>query len=149
MAGVKHILVAIDLGEASKQALDYARTLAASFGASLHLLCVVQDPFSLPWAPEASRDALSTLLAQMQRDAQAHLETVIAPADRQRLSTRLVTRVGKPADQILTYARENTIDLIVLGRGGPSGLFAASAIGSVTEAVMRHASCPTLVVPAA
>jgi nucleotide-binding universal stress UspA family protein len=116
MGCVKHILVAIDLGDASKQALDYARTLAGSFEASLHLLCVVQDPFSLPWAPEASRDALSTLLAQMQRDAQAHLETMIMPADRQRRGTRLVTRVGKPSDQILTYVRENTIDLIVMGR---------------------------------
>lgn len=149
MAGVRHILVALDLGEASKQALEHARTLAASFGASLHLLCVVQDPFSLPWAPEAPGEALSTLLAHMQHDAQAHLEAVMPARDRQRFHARLVTRVGKPAEQILTYARENAIDLIVMGRGGQSGLFAAASIGSVAEAVVRHAACPVLVAPAA
>ncbi len=38
----------IDLGEASKRALEHARMLATCFQGSLHLLCVVQDPFSLP-----------------------------------------------------------------------------------------------------
>jgi nucleotide-binding universal stress UspA family protein len=46
---MKNILVAIDFGEASKRALDQARTLAAGFEGSLHLLCVVQNPFSFPW----------------------------------------------------------------------------------------------------
>jgi universal stress protein A len=149
MAGIKQILVALDLGDASKQALDHARTLAASFGASLHVLCAVQDPYSLPWASDASRTDLSALLAQMQHHAQAHLESLMSSVDRLRFHARLATRVGRPSEEILAYAHENAIDLIVVGRGGQSGLFAAVSIGSVAEAVVRHAACPVLVVPAA
>lgn len=68
-ASLKNILVPLDLGEASKGALDDACTLAGHFGASLHLISVVQDPFSLAWAPGAPAETLAALLAQMQQDA--------------------------------------------------------------------------------
>lgn len=147
MADMKNVLVAVDLGEGSRRALEQARTLAAHFGASLHLLCVVQDPFSLPWAPEAATETLSTLLARMQAEARAHLETLIPVEDRERFQARFVVRVGKPSDEILAYAKENPIGLIVMGRGGHGSLAAGSAMGSVAEAVVRGATCPTLVVP--
>jgi nucleotide-binding universal stress UspA family protein len=51
MENVKNILVAIDLGESSAQALVEARALAGRFGSALHVLCVVQDPAALSWAP--------------------------------------------------------------------------------------------------
>jgi nucleotide-binding universal stress UspA family protein len=146
---MKNILVAIDLGEASKRALDQARALATCFEGSLHLMCVVQNPFSLPWAPDAPHEKLISLLEWMQHHASTHLEQLLTPDDRRKYCAKLVTRVGKPADEILGYARDHAVSLIVMGRDGHGSPTAASAIGSVAQAVAREAPCPVLLVPAA
>jgi universal stress protein A len=52
---------------------------------------------------------------------------------------------GGPADDIVKAAREWPADLIVIGSHGRSGLQRA-LLGSVAEAVTRHAPCPVLVV---
>jgi nucleotide-binding universal stress UspA family protein len=149
MAHVKNILAALDLGESSKQALGEARDLAGRFGATLHLLCVVQDPASLPWAPAASDTVLSTLLAQMQNDARAHLDRLVRSGEREPLRAELVVRVGtRPSAEILDYATAKSIDLIVVGKGDHGGPEAAEEPGSVAEAVVRGATCAVLVVPA-
>jgi len=146
---MKNILVAIDLGEASKRALDQARVLATCFEGSLHLLCVVQNPFSLPWAPAAPHEELTLLLGQMQHDASAHLEQLLTSDEQRRFCAKLITRVGKPVNEILAYAKDNAITLIVMGRDGHgSPTAAAAAIGSVAYAIAREAPCPVLLVPA-
>jgi nucleotide-binding universal stress UspA family protein len=146
---MKNILVAIDLGEASRRALEHARTLATCAEGSLHLLCVVQSPFSLPWAPAAPHEELMLLLGQMERDAGTYLEHLLTPDERQTYRATLVTRVGKPAAEILAYARHHAITLIVMGRDGHGGPTAAASMGSVAQAVAREAPCPVLLVPAA
>ena len=149
MENVKTILVAVDLGESSKQAFAEARELAGRFDATLHLLCVVQDPSSLPWAPGASDNVLSTLVAQMQSDARAHLDRLVRSLERERLHAELVIRVGtRPSAEILDYATVKHADLIVVGKGDHGSPEAAEEPGSVAEAVVRGAACPVLVVPA-
>jgi nucleotide-binding universal stress UspA family protein len=149
MDNVSNILVGIDLGESSRQAFAAARDLAGRLGAKLHLLCVVQDPGSLPWAPAAPHDVLSTLVAQMQRDARVYLEELVPAADRDRLRADLVVRVGKqPSSELLAYASSRDIDLVVVGKGDPGSPEAAAEAGSVAEAVVRGATCPVLVIPA-
>jgi nucleotide-binding universal stress UspA family protein len=145
---MKNILVAIDFGEASKRALDEARTLAASFGSSLDLLCIVQDPFAFPWAPAAPHEELLSLLKPMQREAGEHLKRLLTPDEALTYHANLVTRVGKPAEQILAYAREHAVNLIVMGRDGHGSPTAAASLGSVAQAVARQAPCPVLLVPA-
>ena len=149
MENVRNILVAIDLGESSNDALVEGRAHAVRLGATLHLLCVVQDPFSLPWAPTAPDQVLSTLVGQMQRDARAHLDHLLPAAERRQLQAELAIRVGtRPSSEILAYAREKKIDLIVVGKGNQVSPEAAAEVGSVAEAVVRGSSCPVLVVPA-
>jgi nucleotide-binding universal stress UspA family protein len=149
MENVRSILVGIDLGESSKDAFVEARALAGQCGASLHLLCVVQDPFTLPWAPTAPDQVLSTLVAQMQRDAQAHLDRLLPAGARQQAKAELAVRVGaRPSSEILAYAREKEISVIVVGKGDRGSPEAAAEAGSVAEAVVRGSRCPVLVVPA-
>ena len=52
-------------------------------------------------------------------------------------------RLGKPADEIVRYAREHDVDLIVMGTHGREGV-ARVFIGSVAETVVRRAACPVL-----
>jgi nucleotide-binding universal stress UspA family protein len=148
MQNVKDILVAIDLGESSKQALAEARELWDRFGSRLHVLCVVQDPSSLPWAPAADPHVLSALQAQMQMDAKRYLTSLLPPNERERFQVEFAVCTGtRPSDEILAYAAAKGIDLIVMGKGNHGNPEVATEVGSVTDAVMRRATCPVLVVP--
>ena len=53
MIALKAVLVPTDFSDTSDVALRYGKALAGAFGASLHVLHVVQEPFAQPWAVEA------------------------------------------------------------------------------------------------
>ena len=55
-----------------------------------------------------------------------------------------VARPGNPAEEIVRYADEHGIDLIVIGSRG-RGRMAALLLGSVSNKVVQHTSCPVLV----
>jgi len=55
-------------------------------------------------------------------------------------------RIGEAGQNILSYAEENRIDLLVIGRQGGSSV-GKLLFGNVTERVVRKAPCPVLVVP--
>jgi nucleotide-binding universal stress UspA family protein len=149
MQHLRNILVAIDLGDSSKQALAEARELAGGSGATIHLFCVVQDPAALPWAPTAQAGTLAALGAQMRQDAAAHLDRLQRGLERERVRAEAVVRVGmRPSAEILSYAAAANIDLIVLGRGNHGSPEAAAEPGSVAEAVVHGATCAVLMVPA-
>jgi nucleotide-binding universal stress UspA family protein len=56
---------------------------------------------------------------------------------------RLVS--GEPAKEILRLARDEDVELIVMGTHGRTGVMRA-LLGSVAEEVLRHATCPVLTV---
>jgi nucleotide-binding universal stress UspA family protein len=51
--------------------------------------------------------------------------------------------VGRPADEIVGYARDKSAQLIIMATHGYSGVKHV-LLGSTTESVLRHASCPVL-----
>ena len=140
------ILVPTDFSAPSDAALEYARTLAGKFGASLHLLHVVEDQFVtgsfgadmfVPNTP----GTLSYLLSEA-HDRMAHR---ISTKDRSRLRATTEVIVGRAARTITSYAADNGYDLIVMGTHGRTGL-AHVLMGSVAEHVVRDAACPVLTV---
>ncbi|HET6955544.1 MAG TPA: universal stress protein [Vicinamibacterales bacterium] len=137
MIVMKQILVATDFSEASGAAMDYGRALARTFGASLHLLHVAENPFLRPTAadPHALKAAtlrrLAGRLTDDDKDA-LHATAVLETSD-------------DPADAIVKYAGAHGIDLIVMGTHG-RGVVAQILVGSVAEKVVRTAPCPVLTV---
>ena len=77
--------------------------------------------------------------------AAERLEEVIPRADRDKLSVTLVMRKGNPFLEVVRYARDQKMDLIVLGTHG-RGAIAHVLMGSVAEKVVRKASCAVLTV---
>jgi nucleotide-binding universal stress UspA family protein len=145
MIALKNVLVATDFSEPSDAALAYGRELAQAFDATLHVLHVVEN-----LAARAASDAYPMMLPTMQRDledaAWNRLEGILTSADRQTLAAKPVVRVGlQPAGEIVEYAREARIDLIVMGTHG-RGAVAHLLMGSVAERVVRIAPCPVLTV---
>mgnify|MGYP001558299558 CR=1 FL=1 len=145
MITIKTILVPTDFSDASAAALGYARALAEAFGSTLHLLHVVQDPYVQPWAAEAFGVSLAGVLERWEQDALAQLDALVPEAERQAHPVQSATRVGHPFVEILNYAAEHHVDLIVMGTHG-RGAVAHMLLGSVTEKVIRKAPCPVLTV---
>lgn len=143
MINLKSILVPTDFSECSDAALRYGLALCNVFGAKLHLLHVVQDPYTQPWAAEAFPAPLGDLLNDWQAQARTRLCQAIPEADR---GHALVTvLVGSPFMEIIRYTKEQEIDLIVIGTHG-RGPLGHALLGSVAERVVRKAPCPVLTV---
>lgn len=141
MTTIKQILVPTDFSETSEYALTVGCSFAHSFGAKLHLLHVIPDPYAQPWSVEATGSAIPDLLKTWETEAQSRLEKM-KPQD---LETMAVTKVGNPFLQIVDYAKEHAIDLVVIGTHG-RGPIGHVLLGSVAEKVVRKASCPVLTV---
>ena len=145
MIVLKHLLVPIDFEPESLRALAYGRELARQFKATLHLLHVVGDGFSLRGGTEGTLTAVPRLKASLEETARRQLEALFFPEDRSHGATAIVVVSPTPPQAIVTYARDARVDLIVMGthgRGGTSG----TLMGSVAERVVRTAPCPVLTV---
>ena len=139
------IVVATDGSSAATAALDAAISLAAETGDGIAVTTVwraLQGDFGLAYPSAAMLDDLldaERIHAEMTLgDAAARAESAGV-----RIRTRLAT--GDPAELICAYAEELEARLIAVGRRG-YGTVASLLLGSVSNAVIRHAPCPVLVV---
>jgi nucleotide-binding universal stress UspA family protein len=145
MIRLKTVLVATDFGETSDAALTYGRDLARAFDATLHVLHIVQNVYTL-----LGTEAYISVLPDLQRDvedaARVRLEALLSDEDRTALHATAVIRTsGAPAKAIVEYAHDAKIDLIIMGTHG-RGAVAHMLMGSVAERVVRTAPCPVLTV---
>jgi nucleotide-binding universal stress UspA family protein len=141
---LNRILVATDFSDAANVALLYGRELAHTFGARLDLLHVVPN-LAKYYAAESYTAAFPEIEVGMEEAAQGEIDRLLTDEDR-RLGGRATLRTFQlPADGIIKYARDENIDLIVIGTRGRSGA-AHLLVGSVAEHVVRTAPCPVLTV---
>ena len=138
------ILVPTDFSEPSDAALAYARVLAGKFGASLHVLHVIEIPAAM-MGPEVYIADVPVLQARLCENAQNQLQEQVTPNDQTPHPATADIVFGTSARSILEYAGEKDIDLIVMGTHGRGGL-AHLLMGSVAEKVVRQAACPVLTV---
>ncbi len=125
--GVRTVVFPTDFSNCSRHAGETAAAIARQLGAHLHVVHV-DPPVTEPAAASRLARALTGLGDGFQ--------------------TTTITLSGIPARQISTYARRVGADLIVIGTHGRTGVSRA-LLGSVAEAVVRHAPCPVLTVPMA
>jgi nucleotide-binding universal stress UspA family protein len=138
------VLVPVDFSEPSATALGYATALARHFGASVHVLHAVEEPLAQGWNGYGLPE-VHALRAQALADARRQLEEAVPEGERDRQATELVIRRGEPWQEIVAFARERQMDLIVMGTHGRGGM-AHLLMGSVAEKVVRSAPCPVLTV---
>jgi nucleotide-binding universal stress UspA family protein len=141
----KVILVPTDFSDPSNEALAYAKDLAETFNASIHLLHVVENPLAQPWALETYDMSLDAVLADFKAYGQQQLEKTMPAPDRKKYNAELAIGVGSPFSEIRDYANAHHVDLIVMGTHGRGGL-AHAMLGSVAERVVRYAPCPVLTI---
>jgi nucleotide-binding universal stress UspA family protein len=145
MIALKNILVATDFGEPADAALAYGRELARTYGATLHVLHVVDDVYL-----RLGGDAYVSVLPELQRDAEIaarnRLDALLVDCDPQPMPIKkVIVTSAAPATALVEYAEGAGVDLIVMGTHGRKA-FAHLLLGSVAERVVRTAPCPGLTV---
>jgi len=137
MIAIKRVLVPTDFSETSDAALKYGIGLARAFGAQLYLLHV-------PGEAGVNFEA-DFPMVQFEAAVRERVDMLVSPRDLITLRPEYALRIGVPADQIVHYADDRDIDLIVMGTHGRSGV-AHMVMGSVAETVVRTAPCPVLTI---
>lgn len=145
MIPFKHILLPTDFSSNAKSAQDYACEFADQFGARLHVLNVVQDAALI--LPETGMFLTLPVpsVQEIVQAAETSLQTVLDPAWAATHDVCRHVAVGTPYAEIVRYAEEHHIDLIILGTHGRTGLQHV-LMGSVAERVLRQANCPVLTI---
>jgi nucleotide-binding universal stress UspA family protein len=140
----KRILVPLDGSKLAEQALPHAVVQAEQSGADIVLLRVLGP---LPEPIMARRKSVRSAEAASARLAEDYLESVAAGLREQGLATQTTIMEGKPYVEIIRFAEEHQIDLIVMSTRGYSGL-SRWLLGSVADRVVRGATVPLLLVQA-
>ena len=143
MFKLKKILYPTDFSEASLEALKYAVNFSRNCQAKLILMHVVNQKIFSEGLSLARVSAPEALGQEMAAEAGRQLKMIIPVADRQGLDTEFVIRSGMPFLEIINYAKDNQVDMIVIGTNGRSGMEHAM-FGSTAEKVVRKAHCPVL-----
>lgn len=138
--GFHRILVATDLNECSRAAVDTAIDLATLSEATLTLVHV----YELPAYGYAALD-LGELVRAIATSADAQLGEELRRTRERLPAAKSLVKCGVPWEQILGAASESSADLIVVGSHGRKGVSRA-LLGSVAERVVRLASVAVLTV---
>ena len=132
---VKQILCPVDFSSASVAALQLGSALAREHGSTIHIVYV--EPDVTPMGQVGYRPNVPNSLEHHELWHTLPLATDVTFVQR--------LLFGEPAHEILRFADNNNVDLIVMGSHGRTGL-ARMLTGSVAEAVIRRAAVPVLTV---
>lgn len=133
------ILVAIDGSESAKKAFEESIYLAQKCNSKLDVVHVVSC--------ELGGDSAITfeLIDDLKAKAKKILNEYKVLAVKNNVSIEIMVMQGDPAKVIIELAKNKNHDLIIMGTRGKSA-FNELLIGSVSQKVIHHASCPVMVI---
>lgn len=145
----QHILLTLDSSHLAEQAISHAENLASSAGARLTLLsCVEPYVVSLPTTPSvAPMYEIDMDMDAMVADREDYMNGIKQMLAARGLKVSAVVLRGRPADEILHYAANNAVDVIVMTTHGRSG-FGKFIYGSVADRVLHGAHIPIMLIRA-
>lgn len=142
MSNYKHILLAVDFSEHSKDVVLKAKELADYYQAELSLIHVVDSVPLVDIGYETAMPFDYDLNEIFMNSAKAKLQELARDLELSFKESWL--ELGSPKTEIVRIATENAVDLIVVGSHGRHGL--GLLLGSTANAVLHHAPCDVLAV---
>ncbi len=157
---MKNLLVAIDFSKTTDAVMAQAATLSKALGAKLWILHIASDEMqamalestqfsgyapefiNLPGDVQLARD----LSAEEIKHEHSELLGLSASLRQDGIDAQAILLKGNPAKLIVEKSTELGSEIIILGSHG-HGMLHKALLGSVSEAVMRHAPCNVMVVP--
>jgi nucleotide-binding universal stress UspA family protein len=143
---MKTILVPIDFSNATADVVEQAAQLAAAFSSAVWLLHVAApEPEFVGYdsGPRDVRESVAHELHESHRVLQEHSTKLRARG----INATAIQVQGATVETILREAERLHADVIVLGSHGHGAVHRA-LLGSVSEGVLHHATCPLLILPA-
>jgi nucleotide-binding universal stress UspA family protein len=144
----KTLLVPHDFSSSANHAAAIARDEAKLHGARLLLLHIIDLPHAIKPDTVIVPDATGAPVNVREyavSSAEEHLQDIVERLAKDGVTATPFIRVGNPVDEINRFVDEEKVSLIVMGTHGRTGL-QHLLIGSVTERVVRTATCPVLTV---
>lgn len=148
MIAIKTILLPTDGSECSQKAMAYALAFANQFRARVVGLYVIDQRWEDQTRQnfgEVQQAILQKAIERSENEARGIVEAVADAGTKVGVAVdpRIVT--GTPVEQIVRLAKELSVDLIIMGTHGRTGI-SHVFLGSVAEKVVRRAPCPVLTV---
>jgi nucleotide-binding universal stress UspA family protein len=143
--GIRRILVPIDFSSRSREGLQYAIGLANEVGAKITLLHATYLGYVYSAEGTALYD-IRGLQKAARENAERKMRKFVRASKFGCVKYETAFTDGSPALDVCDFAKSHNIDLIVTSTHGLTG-YKHVLIGSIAEQVVRHASCPVLVVP--
>ncbi|HET6669665.1 MAG TPA: universal stress protein [Pyrinomonadaceae bacterium] len=137
--GIRRLLVAHDFSPDSNLALNYGMSLAEEYQAEVHLLHVISEVQAAPEFAWRHVDVES-----LYKDSARRLQQGVPKEAFLWCNVVNAVRCGRPADEILAYAKEKEIDIVCMGASG-AGFRPDALLGSTVDRVLRRAPCPVFV----
>jgi universal stress protein A len=140
MATYSHLLIGLDLSLESQQVVDRVKQLFADRDVKISI-CHILEPLAFTYGGDIPVD-LSDVQVQLEDQARTRLaalaEQLAIPEEDQHIV------LGQPANEMRRMAKEEDVDLIIVGSHGRHGL--ALIFGSTSNSVLHGAPCDVLAV---
>ena len=140
MATYSHLLIGLDLSPESQQVVDRVKQLFADRDVKISI-CHILEPLAFTYGGDIPVD-LSDVQVQLEDQARTRLaalaEQLAIPEEDQHIV------LGQPANEMRRMAKEENVDLIIVGSHGRHGL--ALIFGSTSNSVLHGAPCDVLAV---
>lgn len=140
----RNIVIATDGSENTQRAISQGIEIAKLSGAIVHALYVVDTPSTISENWTAGK---KTVYEIMRKDGEKVVSKIKELGEASGVKVKEVVLDGYPCKEIIDFAENNDIDLIVMGTLGKTGL-EKFLVGSIAEKVVRNSRVPVMVVPA-
>jgi nucleotide-binding universal stress UspA family protein len=142
---MKNILIPVDGSEYSMKAIAAAKEMAKAFDSNVFILSVVTPEFKIS-SGRGSNMYSSILMDELLESSTKILDEAKKQFQGMTNKVETFSAQGNIADEIVRFADENGIDLIVMGSHGLGALKNRLMTGSVTTRVLHHVDVPVLVI---
>lgn len=144
MEDVKRILVVSRSTKNCRNAVHYGVSLARKYGAKLHVVHVIHDPFSLEgW--NLPIPSLHEEYERLKEGAKEDLDRIIRKEKAEGLAIEESIREGKPVDEIMKVVEEENIDLLIM-LAHKEGRLEHFLFGRTNEEIVRRMPCAVMLV---
>ena len=143
---IKKILWPTDFSANAEKALDYVTSLGEKYQMDVHVLYVIEDLAhqNEPWYGEFDRTHIDKIHKWERATAEKRLDQVCnVHLNKCPLYVRHIA-IGDPAEEILKFAKQEKVDMIVMASHGSRGSF---SFGSVSEKVVKNSHVPVVTIP--
>jgi nucleotide-binding universal stress UspA family protein len=142
---MKNILIPVDGSEYSMKAIEAAKVIAKAFDSNVFILSVVSPEIQVT-SGRGGNLYVPMLMDELIEHSQKILDDSKKQFEGMKNQIETVMEKGYVADEIVRFATEKNIDLVVMGSHGLGALKNRLMTGSVTTRVLHHIDVPVLVI---